>query len=190
MGTWRIYKKHFLQLILTKKQQLSFDKISPRDFHFFPFFSICTCPIWQQHLLYMICMVTLNKGLKERLVSTFWNKTSWYFTTFEHSLRILQIYQSAYKVLSYVHLISRPVFFDIIFRMQNFKISMFSMCVFEKGVLVPVFVTSYPAVITFLCVYTLVLWPFSVGIVSTSLKDVTLLLIWLQRTGQPCQHDD
>ena len=25
-----------------KKQQLSFDKISPRDFYFFPFFSICT----------------------------------------------------------------------------------------------------------------------------------------------------
>ena len=33
MGTWPIYKKHFLQLILTKK--LSFDKISPRDFFFF-----------------------------------------------------------------------------------------------------------------------------------------------------------
>ena len=40
MGTWPIYKK--LQLILTKKK-LSFDKISPRDFYFFPFFSICTC---------------------------------------------------------------------------------------------------------------------------------------------------
>ena len=39
MGTWPIYKN--LQLILTKK--LSFDKISPRDFYFFPFFSICTC---------------------------------------------------------------------------------------------------------------------------------------------------
>ena len=34
MGTWPIYKKHFLQLILTKKK-LSFDKISPRDFYFF-----------------------------------------------------------------------------------------------------------------------------------------------------------
>ena len=34
MGTWSIYKKHFLQLILTKKN-LSFDKISPRDFYFF-----------------------------------------------------------------------------------------------------------------------------------------------------------
>ena len=42
MGTWPIYKKHFLQLILTKKT-LPFDKISPRDFYFFPFFSICTC---------------------------------------------------------------------------------------------------------------------------------------------------
>ena len=30
MGTWPIYKKHFLQLILTKKT-LSFDKIYPRD---------------------------------------------------------------------------------------------------------------------------------------------------------------
>ena len=44
MGTWPIYKKHFLQLILTKKP-LSFDKIYPRDFYFFPFFSICTCEI-------------------------------------------------------------------------------------------------------------------------------------------------
>ena len=42
MGTWPIYKKHFLQLILTKRK-LSFDKISPSDFYFFPFFSICTC---------------------------------------------------------------------------------------------------------------------------------------------------
>ena len=25
------------------KKNLSFDKISPRDFNFFPFFSICTC---------------------------------------------------------------------------------------------------------------------------------------------------
>ena len=25
------------------KKDLSFDKISPRDFYFFPFFSICTC---------------------------------------------------------------------------------------------------------------------------------------------------
>ena len=25
------------------KKKLSFDKISPRDFYFFPFFSICTC---------------------------------------------------------------------------------------------------------------------------------------------------
>ena len=41
MGTWPIYKN--LQLLLTKKKQLSFDKISPRDFYFFPFFSICTC---------------------------------------------------------------------------------------------------------------------------------------------------
>ena len=35
MGTWPIYKKHFLQLILTKKP--SFDKISDRDFYFFSF---------------------------------------------------------------------------------------------------------------------------------------------------------
>ena len=46
MGTWPIYKKHFLQLILTKKN-LSFDKISPRDFYFFPFFSICTCMVYK-----------------------------------------------------------------------------------------------------------------------------------------------
>ena len=37
MGTWPIYKKHFLQLILTKEKNLSFDKISPRDFYFFSF---------------------------------------------------------------------------------------------------------------------------------------------------------
>ena len=44
MGTWPIYKKHFLQLILPPPQKnLSFDNISPRDFYFFPFFSICTC---------------------------------------------------------------------------------------------------------------------------------------------------
>ena len=28
---------------LNQKKNLSFDKISPRDFYFFPFFSICTC---------------------------------------------------------------------------------------------------------------------------------------------------
>ena len=52
MGTWPIYKKHFLQLILTKKnkKKLSFDKISPRDFHFLLFFSICTCVIKVQVL--------------------------------------------------------------------------------------------------------------------------------------------
>ena len=34
-----------LQKIATdlNKKKLSFDKISPRDFYFFPFFSICTC---------------------------------------------------------------------------------------------------------------------------------------------------
>ena len=47
MGTWLIYKKHFLQLILTKKKKKnSFDKISPRDFIFFSFFSICTCSVF------------------------------------------------------------------------------------------------------------------------------------------------
>ena len=29
----------------THKKNLSFDKISPHDFYFFPFFSICTCPV-------------------------------------------------------------------------------------------------------------------------------------------------
>ena len=28
------------------KKKLSFDKISPRDFYFFPFFSICTCVLF------------------------------------------------------------------------------------------------------------------------------------------------
>ena len=38
---------------LTKKN-LSFDKISPRDFYFCPFFSICTCPfLW----LVQVCCV-------------------------------------------------------------------------------------------------------------------------------------
>ena len=45
---------------LNKKKQLSFDKISPRDFYVCPFFSICTCQLidldnglalnWQQAL--------------------------------------------------------------------------------------------------------------------------------------------
>ena len=30
---------------LNKKKTLSFDKISPHDFYFFPFFSICTCTV-------------------------------------------------------------------------------------------------------------------------------------------------
>ena len=46
MGTWPIYKKHFLQLILTKKT-LSFDKIPPRDFYFFPFlFNLYLSLLW------------------------------------------------------------------------------------------------------------------------------------------------
>ena len=45
MGTWSIYKKTLPTTDLNKKT-LSFDKISPRDFFFFPFFSICTCQQW------------------------------------------------------------------------------------------------------------------------------------------------
>ena len=64
MGTWPIYKKHFLQLILTKKkQQLLFDKISPRDFYFFPFFSICTCHTW----IASLSLVFLHKDCYLRL---------------------------------------------------------------------------------------------------------------------------
>ena len=44
MGTWPIYKKALPTIDLNKKN-LSFDKISPRDFYFCPFFSICTCHI-------------------------------------------------------------------------------------------------------------------------------------------------
>ena len=43
MGTWLIYKKTLLTSDLNKK--LPFDKISPHDFYFFPFFSICNCYI-------------------------------------------------------------------------------------------------------------------------------------------------
>ena len=42
MGTWPIYKKHFLQLILTKKN-FHLIKYLLATFIFFPFFSICTC---------------------------------------------------------------------------------------------------------------------------------------------------
>ena len=42
MGTWPIYKKHFLQLILTKKT-FHLIKYLLATFIFFPFFSICTC---------------------------------------------------------------------------------------------------------------------------------------------------
>ena len=52
MGTWPIYKKHFLQLILTKKK-LSFDKISPRDFYFFSF-------LFNLYLLLYICSNTFQ----------------------------------------------------------------------------------------------------------------------------------
>ena len=34
------------------KKNLSFDKISPRDFYFFPFFSICTCVFLSLSLIY------------------------------------------------------------------------------------------------------------------------------------------
>ena len=42
MGTWPIYKKHFLQLIWIKN--LSFDKISPHDFYFLP--CLCNLYLW------------------------------------------------------------------------------------------------------------------------------------------------
>ena len=42
MGPWPIYKKHFLQLILTKKT-FHLIKFLLATFIFFPFFSICTC---------------------------------------------------------------------------------------------------------------------------------------------------
>ena len=42
MGTWPIYKKTLPATDLNNKK-LSFDKISPHDFYFFPFFTICTC---------------------------------------------------------------------------------------------------------------------------------------------------
>ena len=42
MGTWPIYKKTLYTTDLNNKK-LSFDKIPPHDFYFFPFFSICTC---------------------------------------------------------------------------------------------------------------------------------------------------
>ena len=29
-----------------QKKTISFDEISPHDFYFFPFFSICTCAAW------------------------------------------------------------------------------------------------------------------------------------------------
>ena len=54
MGTWPIYKKHFLQLILTKKNKknLSFDKISPRDFYFFSFlFNLYLWSVGFSHLV-------------------------------------------------------------------------------------------------------------------------------------------
>ena len=44
MGTLPIYKKHFLQLILTKKKKLSFDKISPRDLFFSFLFNLYLYP--------------------------------------------------------------------------------------------------------------------------------------------------
>ena len=47
MGTWPIYKKHFLQLILTKKT-FHLIKYLLATFIFFPFFSICTCSILVQ----------------------------------------------------------------------------------------------------------------------------------------------
>ena len=43
MGTWPIYKQTLLTADMNKK--LSFYKISPDDFYFFPFFSICTCSL-------------------------------------------------------------------------------------------------------------------------------------------------
>ena len=71
MGTWPIYKKHFLQLILKKaqkNQQLSFDKISPRDFYFFPFFSICTCqPLVNGLFFQWFCLETEGKHMKTYL---------------------------------------------------------------------------------------------------------------------------
>ena len=42
MGTWPIYKKTLLTTDLNKNK-LSFYKISPHDFFFLSFFSICTC---------------------------------------------------------------------------------------------------------------------------------------------------
>ena len=38
------------------KKKLSFDKISPHDFYFFPFFSICTCLLRKFNVL--ICIVS------------------------------------------------------------------------------------------------------------------------------------
>ena len=76
MGTWPIYKKHFLQLILTKTK-LSFDKISPRDFYFCPFFSICTC-IVNVFVIYSLNQVYgASKSVSgfNKLLRTLWTAT-------------------------------------------------------------------------------------------------------------------
>ena len=53
MGTWPIYKKHFVQRILTKKKK--FDKISPHDFYFFLSFQSV---LVQEYIL--VCNVPLS----------------------------------------------------------------------------------------------------------------------------------
>ena len=77
MGTWPIYKKHFLQLILTKK--LSFDKISPSDFYFFPFFSICTCVPFTLFIRLINCRDFIQIWYDNKMLSSQWDNDNQHF---------------------------------------------------------------------------------------------------------------
>ena len=86
MGTWPIYKKTTLPTTDLNKK-LSFDKISPHDFYFFPFFSICTCMKLESALycvhgssVVSICVKSQNQGssalwLEIGVSATYWTMT-------------------------------------------------------------------------------------------------------------------
>ena len=55
---------------LNKIKTFSFDKMSPRDFYFFPFFSICTC--W---LIEMVIFDIYGEPLSIECIHTLWQLT-------------------------------------------------------------------------------------------------------------------
>ena len=97
MGTWPIYKKHFLQLILTKNNNFHLIKYFLATFIFFPFFSISTCSRSDLcHHFHCICSSTQlcwsnvsHKSSSKTLASLFINQSFfaywWYQIRFRRS---------------------------------------------------------------------------------------------------------